>query len=91
MIQNPGTEGTRPLKSVHLTADLVVVGGGLAGTCAAIAAARAGTRVVLVQDRPVLEWKKEEGVRYSFVSGEQRIQKEREKGEKKEEGSRKGT
>ncbi|MDH7569621.1 MAG: FAD-dependent oxidoreductase, partial [Armatimonadota bacterium] len=34
--------------------DLVVVGGGLAGCAAAIAAARHGCRVVLVQDRPVL-------------------------------------
>ena len=35
-------------------ADLVVVGGGLPGTCAAVAAARRGVRVALVQDRPVL-------------------------------------
>lgn len=34
--------------------DLVVVGGGLAGTCAAISAARYGLSVALVQDRPVL-------------------------------------
>ena len=34
--------------------DLVVVGGGLAGTCAALSAARNGLRVALVQDRPVL-------------------------------------
>lgn len=34
--------------------DLVVVGGGLAGTCAAISAARQGITVALVQDRPVL-------------------------------------
>lgn len=34
--------------------DLVVVGGGLAGTCAALAAARHGLKVALVQDRPVL-------------------------------------
>jgi len=34
--------------------DLVVVGGGLAGTCAAISAARNGLNVALVQDRPVL-------------------------------------
>jgi ribulose 1,5-bisphosphate synthetase/thiazole synthase len=34
--------------------DLVVVGGGLAGTCAAISAARQGLTVALVQDRPVL-------------------------------------
>ena len=34
--------------------DLCVVGGGLSGMCAAIAAAREGIRVVLMQDRPVL-------------------------------------
>lgn len=34
--------------------DLAVVGGGVAGTCAAISAARNGLKVVLVQDRPVL-------------------------------------
>jgi hypothetical protein len=34
--------------------DLVVVGGGIAGTCAAIAAARLDVKVALVQDRPVL-------------------------------------
>jgi hypothetical protein len=34
--------------------DLVVVGGGIAGTCAALSAARLGLSVALVQDRPVL-------------------------------------
>jgi hypothetical protein len=34
--------------------DFIVVGGGLAGTCAAISAARNGAKVALVQDRPVL-------------------------------------
>ncbi len=34
--------------------DLVVVGGGIAGTCAAVAAARLDLKVALVQDRPVL-------------------------------------
>lgn len=34
--------------------DLVVVGGGMAGTCAALSAARMGLKVALVQDRPVL-------------------------------------
>jgi FAD dependent oxidoreductase len=33
--------------------DLVIVGGGLAGLCAAIAAARDGAKVGLIQDRPV--------------------------------------
>ena len=36
------------------SADLCVVGGGLAGLCAAVAAARRGIKVVLMQDRPVL-------------------------------------
>lgn len=49
-----GPSAIRQLKSVSPEADLVVVGGGLAGTCAAIAAAREGLRVVLVQDRPIL-------------------------------------
>ena len=34
--------------------DLVVIGGGLAGTAAAISAARQGLSVALIQDRPVL-------------------------------------
>ena len=34
--------------------DLVVVGGGIAGTSAAITAARLGLKVALIQDRPVL-------------------------------------
>jgi hypothetical protein len=36
------------------TVDFCVVGGGMAGLCAAVAAARRGARVALVQDRPVL-------------------------------------
>lgn len=36
------------------TFDFVVIGGGMAGTCAAISAARLGLKVALVQDRPVL-------------------------------------
>ena len=34
--------------------DLVVIGGGMAGTCAAISAARLGVKVALIQNRPVL-------------------------------------
>ena len=34
--------------------DLVVIGGGMAGTCAALSAARLGLKVALIQDRPVL-------------------------------------
>ncbi len=45
---------SREPRTLRLDADLVVVGGGMAGTCGAITAARAGIKVVLVQDRPVL-------------------------------------
>ena len=34
--------------------DLVVVGGGMAGCCAAVSAARQGVKVALIQNRPVL-------------------------------------
>lgn len=46
--------GARLVRRDVVHADLTVVGGGLAGVCAAIAAARQGARVSLVQNRPVL-------------------------------------
>ncbi|HHT27484.1 MAG TPA: FAD-dependent oxidoreductase [Firmicutes bacterium] len=42
------------MKTVNHEVDFCVVGGGLAGICAAIAAARHNARVLLMQDRPVL-------------------------------------
>src|SRR5512133_1987104 len=48
----PGSR--RKLKLQPISTDLAVIGGGLAGTCCAITAARAGLKVVLIQDRPVL-------------------------------------
>ena len=54
------TTGTQPEKPCVKKAvaekafDLVVCGGGIAGTCAAISAARLGLKVALVQDRPML-------------------------------------
>ena len=54
------TAGERPSRPVApapsrtVKADLVVCGGGIAGACAAISAARLGLKVALVQDRPML-------------------------------------
>lgn len=45
--------GKRKLKTENIASDLVIVGGGLAGTCCAITAARHGVKVTLIQDRPV--------------------------------------
>jgi hypothetical protein len=39
---------------VEVDVDFVVAGGGMAGVCAAISAARSGIKVALIQDRPVL-------------------------------------
>ncbi len=44
----------RALRNITIDTQFCVVGGGLAGTCCALAAARAGLHVVLIQDRPVL-------------------------------------
>ena len=43
-----------PDRKETLAFDVAVLGGGLAGMCAAVAAARNGAKTVLVQDRPVL-------------------------------------
>ena len=42
------------MRRVEYEADLCVVGGGISGLCTALAAARHGLQVVLIQDRPVL-------------------------------------
>lgn len=52
IIQSPCSK--RQLRHDYLDTDVCIVGGGLAGTCSAITAARAGAKVVLIQDRPVL-------------------------------------
>nr|WP_304955040.1 FAD-dependent oxidoreductase [uncultured Acetatifactor sp.] len=41
-------------QTINHTADLCIVGGGLAGLCAAVAGARYGLKVVLMHDRPML-------------------------------------
>ena len=42
------------METISHDADFCVVGGGLAGLCAAVSAARRGIRTVLMQERPVL-------------------------------------
>lgn len=54
MMQTYSAQNVRHFPQQHLMADVVVAGGGLAGVCAALAAARDGLQVVLIQDRPVL-------------------------------------
>ncbi|MGQ1788104.1 FAD-dependent oxidoreductase [Saccharicrinis sp. GN24d3] len=54
MIQEEYSIDKRHNKQIQIQADFVVIGGGLSGVCAAITAARKGTKTVLVQDRPVL-------------------------------------
>ena len=41
-------------KTIRHEADFCVVGGGLSGLCAAVAAARHGAKVILMQERPML-------------------------------------
>ncbi|MCF0174341.1 MAG: FAD-dependent oxidoreductase [Bacteroidaceae bacterium] len=42
------------VKNLSFDTEIVVCGGGLAGVCAAVAAARHGSKVILIQDRPML-------------------------------------
>jgi hypothetical protein len=53
LVKTSSTPQSGTLRSTE-TYDLVVCGGGLAGLCCAIAAAREGVRVCLIQNRPVL-------------------------------------
>lgn len=47
-------QGGAFMRRENVSADITIIGGGLAGTCAAIAAARLGRKVALVQNRGVL-------------------------------------
>ncbi|MCQ2395730.1 MAG: FAD-dependent oxidoreductase [Kiritimatiellae bacterium] len=55
----------------NFTAEFVIVGGGLPGTCAAVAAARRGLKTILLQDRPVVGGNASQEVRV-WCAGEAR-------------------
>lgn len=70
-----------PVTTHTLDADLLVAGGGIAGVCCALAAARLGARVVLCQDRGVLGGNASSEVRMHIVgatglSGGEELQNE---------------
>lgn len=56
-----------PVETHALNTDILVAGGGAAGVSCALAAARCGARVVLVQDRPVLGGNASSEVRMHIV------------------------
>lgn len=59
------------MRMVPLDCDVLVAGGGLAGVCAAIAAARHGAKVVLVQDRSRLGGNSSSEVKMHVVGANQ--------------------
>ncbi len=72
------------MRTLTYQTDLCVVGGGMAGLCCAIAAARHGIKVVLVQDRPVLGGNASSEIRTwiggAHVTGKGRVKNLREGG-----------
>ncbi len=59
-----------PIRAYTVTTDVAVIGGGLAGICAAIAASRHGARTILIQDRPVLGGNSSSEIRISVNGAE---------------------
>jgi hypothetical protein len=67
----PFAAGERHMRQVNLDCDVLVAGGGLAGVCAAISAARHGAKVVLVQDRSRLGGNSSSEVKMHVVGANQ--------------------
>jgi hypothetical protein len=67
----PFAPAERHMRLVELDTDVLVAGGGLAGVCAAIAAARQGARVVLLQDRSRLGGNSSSEVKMHVVGANQ--------------------
>lgn len=58
------------MQTHHLQTDLLVAGGGMSGVCAAIAAARNGAKVILIQDRSMLGGNASSEVRMHIVGAD---------------------
>lgn len=56
--------------------DVVVVGGGMSGICAAIASARGGARTALIQNRPVLGGNASSEIRMHICGADNHMQRE---------------
>lgn len=65
-----------PLNEKILQADLCVVGGGIAGTYAAVTAARLGLKTVLLHERPVFGGNASSEIRMWICGAQQRLYKE---------------
>ena len=74
------TAGARHANDSKISADLVVVGGGMTGVCAALAAARNGSSVILIQDRPVLGGNSSSEVRMHICGANNNLPDSRESG-----------
>ena len=60
------------LPTVTYETDICVIGGGLAGLCAALAAARHGAEVILMHDRPVLGGNSSSEIRMHICGADRR-------------------
>ena len=58
------------MRELEKNYEIVVVGGGMAGLCAAIAAAREGSSVALVHNRPVLGGNASSEIRMHIVGAD---------------------
>ena len=59
------------MRVIEKNYDFAVIGGGMTGVCAAIAAARHGVKTALIQDRPVLGGNASSEVRMHIVGASQ--------------------
>lgn len=81
-IANPTSQPARraspPGPARDIKVDVVVIGGGMAGVCAALAAARNGVSVALVQDRPMLGGNSSSEIRLHILGADASGQRQKE-------------